>query len=112
MLMKVASPIFSKAETRDADLQAAIDEWIPKFYEKLVLFLPADKKFLTGDQVTIYDIQVAGLLVNLITNPNAKDVAKWAAAWEKAPERVKKYHADFSEDMKAYLEARPKDCTI
>ena len=112
MLMKIAPKIFAQGENRDADLQAVIDEWIPKFYEKLVMFLPADKKFLTGDTVTIYDIQVAGFIVNLVTNPGSKDPAVWAAAWEKAPERVKKYEADFSEDMKAYLDARPKDCTI
>ena len=112
MWPKIPPKVWATGENRDAEIQAVIDEWMPKFFEKLVLFLTADKKFLTGDTVTIYDIQVAGLFPNLICNPNAKDAPKWAAHWEKAPERVKKYHADFCEDMKAYLDARPQDCTI
>lgn len=74
--------------------------------------MPADKKFLTGDAVTIWDIQIAGMMCNLLCNPNAKDKDLWASVWEKAPDRLKKYHADFCEDMKAYLDARPSDCTM
>ena len=89
-----------------------MDEWLPKWFDKILLYLPADKKFLTGDEVTIYDMQVVGFLTNIFTNPIARDAAAWAPAWEKAPDRIKKYHADFCEAMKAYLDARPKNCTM
>ena len=58
-------------------MQAAVDEWIPKWYNKVDEFLPADKRFLTGDSISIYDFQVAGILTNMINNPNSKDAAIW-----------------------------------
>ena len=109
---KIGPKIFSQGENRAAELQAVVDEWMPKMFAKIAEFLPADKKFLTGDSVTIYDIVVAGIFTNLIINPKSKDPAMWAATYEKAPERVKKYVTDFCEDMKAYLDARPKDYSM
>ena len=85
---------------------------MPKWFAKIVEFLPADKKFLTSDSVSIFDFAVAGVFTNLICNPKSKNPAVWAATWEKAPERVKKYVADFNEDMKGYLDARPKDYSM
>ena len=55
---------------------------------------------------------MAGFLTNVICNPNAKGADLWAAEWAKAPERVKKYYADFCEDMKEYLDNRSKTCTM
>jgi glutathione S-transferase len=112
LFMKIAKNIFASGENRDAELKAAAKEWVPKMYPKFVEFLPADKKYLTGDTLTIYDFQAIHIIINLITNPQSKDPAMWASIWEMAPERVKKYHADFSEEMKAYLDARPKTCTV
>lgn len=74
------------------------------------MYLTDDKKFLTGNSVSIYDMQVAGWLTNLIKNPSARDAPAWAAAWENTPDRVKKYYEDFAEEMKDYLDARPKGC--
>ena len=82
------------------------------WYEKVSAFLPADKKFLAGDQLTIYDFMVAGFMTNMLTNPNTKDPEKWAAAWEKAPDRIKQYYTDFTAEMKDYLDGRPTDCTV
>jgi hypothetical protein len=83
-----------------------------KFMAILAKLLPADKKFIHCDSTCIYDFQVAGFFCNLVLNESAKDKEMWAAEWEKAPERVKKYVADFQEDMKAYLDARPQGRTI
>lgn len=74
--------------------------------------LPADKKYLAGDTLIATDFVVAGVMTNLIGNPNSKDPEIWAAVMEGAPDRVKKYYADFCEEMKPYLDARPKDCSM
>ena len=55
---------------------------------------------------------VAGFMTNMLTNPNTKDPEKWAAAWEKAPDRIKQYYTDFTAEMKDYLDGRPTDCTV
>lgn len=110
--MKVAPMIFSQAPDRNEKLKEAAETHFPPYFEKLASFLPADKKYLTGDTLTIYDFQCAGLMTNLLCNPNAKDADMWKAIWDKAPERVKKYHADFAEEMKDYLSARPQDFTM
>ena len=112
MLPKVAPAIFSGADDRVEKLKAVADEWVPKWSAGVCKFLSDDKKFLAGDHVTIYDFQVAGFIVNLFRNPNAKDAALWATYWETVPDRLKKYEADFVAEMKDYLDARPKDCTL
>ena len=103
---------FSKADDRDAVLLAACDKYLPKLWEKLNGFLSDDKKYLTGDTITIYDIQVCSVFTDLILNPNAKDVEMWKTEWAKTPDRIKKYAQDFQDEMKEYLDARPKDCSI
>ena len=70
--------------------------------------LPADKKFICCDDTCVYDFQVGGFFTNVVHNEFAKDKEMWAAEWEKAPARVKQYVADFQEDQKDYLAARPK----
>ena len=99
---------FSQEKTRDTDLKALVDKFIPKLFEKLADYLTDDKKFLTSDSISIYDIQVGGIFTNLICNPKAQDAEMWKASWEKAPERVKKFYSDFCEDMKPYLDERPE----
>lgn len=103
---------FSTADNRLEVLQAGCDKYMPTVYAKMQEFLPADKKYLTGDAVTIWDIQIAGVFINLLLNPNAKDPEFWKTEWAKAPERMKKYIADFQEEFKDYLDARPKDGSI
>lgn len=112
-LPKVAPFILSKDDDRKEKLAPAIDEWVTnKWFIKVAEFLSDDKKYLTGDTLTVNDFVVAGVLTNLVCNPNSKDPEIWSAAWEKAPDRVKKYYADFCEEMKPYLDARPQDCTM
>ena len=74
--------------------------------------LSADKKYLCGDELTIYDFFTAGFIVNFMTNANARNADILKPVWDAAPERVKKYHDDFMEEMKEYMDARDKDCTF
>lgn len=85
-----------------------LDNDIVPWFKYVESYLPSDKKFLAGNQLTIYDFAIGGLFTNLICNPNARNAEIIAKAWENAPERVKKYHLDFAEEMKDYLEARPQ----
>ena len=78
------------------------------FMANLEKMLPADKKFICCDTTCVYDFQIGGFFCNLPLNEFAKDKEMWAAEWEKAPARVKQYVADFQEDQKEYLAARPK----
>ena len=52
------------------------------------------------------------MICNILTNPNHPNAAIFKASWDTAPERVKKYHADFCADMKPYLDNRPKDYMV
>ena len=92
---------------RDEKLKVLMTEF-QKFCVNLAKLLPEDKKFISGDTTTVYDFQVAGFFTNLVLNEFAKDKDVWAVEWEKAPARVKQYVADFQEDQKDYLAARPK----
>ena len=63
--------------------------------------------------MTTHDFTIAGMYVNLILNPNAKDAEFWAKIWDQTPERVKKYVNDFKDEMKDYLTAREAlKCTL
>ena len=102
---------FSEEADRDAKVKELADKFIPTLFKSLAASLTDDKKFLTGDTVTIYDITVGGLFTNLICNPKAMDAAMWKTLYDSAPERVKKYVTDFQADMKPYLDGRP-ECFI
>ena len=99
---------FSEDADQAAQIKALVDQFIPTFYTKLAGYLSDDKKFLTGDNVTIYDITCGGMICNLLTNPNHPNADMFKASWDTAPERVKKYYTDFCADMKPYLDSRPK----
>ena len=93
-------------------LKEAAEKYFPQCWERMLKFLSDDKKFLTGDSLSIYDIQIGTIFTDLLCNPNAKDAELWKAEYEKVPDRIKKFHTDFVAEMKDYLDARPKDCTI
>ena len=78
----------------------------------MLQFLPEGKKYLTGDTLSIYDFQCGPIFTDLICNPNAKDAEMWKGVYAAVPDRIKQYHTDFVAEMKDYLDARPKDCTI
>ncbi len=80
-------------------------------YQALVIKFPTffpenGPKFLCGDEVTIYDMSVAGLFTNLVLNPNSKDPELWKKSWENTPLRIRKYAEDFKEVFKEYLDHR------
>ena len=107
----VPGSIFAK-EDREAKMQSLIDTQVPELFNHLNKFLSDDKKYICGDKLTIYDCQIAGLFTNLVCNPNSKDPELWSSAWEKAPERLKKYVSDFKEEMAEYLEKRCQTSTM
>jgi len=63
-------------------------------------------KFVGGDKISIYDFGIAGIILNVVTNPNATDAQYWKEVWLKAPSGVKKYIGQVSEILKEYLEKR------
>ena len=107
----VTGPIFSSADDRQDKLAAAVEKRVIPWYTQLEGRLK-DRKFICGETITIHDFRVAGPLTNLVCNEKAKDAEYWKTVWAKAPERVVKYYNDFCAEMKDYLDARPKDCTM
>ena len=81
----------------------------PKTAGHLARRLPADKKFIGGDKLNVYDLKVAGYLVHLLKYHACPVPDVQAKMWEQSPERLQKYINDFQEEMKEYLEKRP-DC--
>ena len=67
-----------------------------------------DDKFFTGDKLSIYDLYVGSYLIGVFLNPDGKHSDLLIAAMDKAPDRVKKYIADFQAEMPEYLANRPK----
>lgn len=101
------------SENRQENMEKAVSMYLGPWMDKLEKRLPADKKYLCGDQLTIYDFTVAGYFTNVICNPHAKEAPLWQQQYEeKAPARVKKYVQDFMEEMKEYLESRVQTCTM
>lgn len=113
VLQKVGAKIFSQSPERDEELQEAINTYIPGWFKKVAERLPENARFLTGDELTIYDFTVAGILVNLICNADARDSAMWQKVWnDDAPERVKQYYKDFCKEMEGYLTERKVGMTM
>ena len=81
-------------------MEKAVSTHLHPWMAKLEKRLSADKKYLCGDELTIFDFIVAGFFTNVICNPSAKEAQLWATHYEKAPERVKKYVNDFKDEMK------------
>ena len=63
-------------------------------------------KFIIGDKITLYDVNVAGFFVNIVLNPQNPGKDLWAKAWESTPENIKTYVANFQEAFKEYLANR------
>lgn len=97
----------------DADelVKDAILVKLPAVLETLAKNLP-DSKFLTGEELSIYDFTVGGWFMNLILNPNAKYKAHFDVVWASAPEKVKTYVNNFAAEMKPYLDSRVQTSTM
>ena len=76
------------SENRAEAIKEAVPKFLPGFMQKLEARLPADKKYLCGDELSIYDFSVGGYFTNIVCNPMTKDPQVWAAEWAKAPQRV------------------------
>lgn len=98
--------LYGKEEEREGMMETFTTVEVPKFFEKLAELLPSNEKYICGNKLTIYDCTVGGFFFNIVLNPNAKFADKWAKAWEKAPQRVKGYAANFGHEMKDYLDER------
>ena len=107
---KVAPIVYSNDyANRELHLVNAINYNVVTWFDKLAEHLQANPsgRFLCGDSLTIHDFIVGGLLVNFVCNKNTRDWRVWADTWERAaPERVREYYGDFTEEMKEYLEGR------
>ena len=109
--MKVGPAIFSQAEDRGDKVKELADKHLVPWMSKLEARLEKTK-FICGDSLCVYDMSVAGVISNLILNPNAKDAEYWKTLWAAAPARVKKYHEDFEAEMKDYMDKRVKTSTM
>ena len=63
-------------------------------------------KYVVGDQLTIYDFQVAGFFTNVVLNPHSRDYELWQESFKDASPQIREYVADFQKDMKDYLDDR------
>ena len=111
----IVAMMFAPEEKKPELKQALLDTHIPALLTTFTEKCLGESKFLCGEEVTIYDFVCAGGILNSFANPNGRLGAEGKAAWEKAPERYKKYIADFSEVMKEYLDKRAADhgtCTF
>lgn len=92
--------------TKTVFMKTLFDYHVPRCLKELgeTLDQQPDFKFICGEQLTIYDLYVAGYMHNVMMNPNAKFAAEWAETMAKhCPERVTQYLQNFSDEMKDYL---------
>mmetsp|Transcript_3008 Transcript_3008/g.5079 ORF Transcript_3008/g.5079 Transcript_3008/m.5079 type:complete len:96 (+) Transcript_3008:357-644(+) len=69
----------------------------------------ADKKYLVSDEVSIYDITLANIFLNMALNPLNEYCAIWKECYDKnASDRVKKFLEDFKLEFADYLAKRPQ----
>ena len=97
------------SEAKHASMVQVIDANWPNTANHLARRLPADKPFIGGEKLNIYDIKLAGYLVHMLRYHKCPVPEVQAKMWEQCPERLQKYVTDFQENMKEYLEKRP-DC--
>ena len=95
-------------EEKNKALDELFDKQVPEFFTRADSWV-AGKKYLLGDKLTFYDFAIAGFFHNMVLNERNPLAARWAAAWEKAPENLKKYVATFGDEFKDYLANRPKN---
>lgn len=65
-------------------------------------------KFLHGDKLKVTDFVLAGFFNNVICNKLNPQHAGWMKLWDKSSSTLKKYVADFEEEMKDYMAMRPQ----
>ena len=65
-------------------------------------------KFICGDKLTVYDIEIAGYFTDRILNTHSKGKAYGPAALESAPDKVKQYVKDFQAEFADHLANRPE----
>lgn len=58
---------------QEEKFQELLDNDIVPWFKMVESHLPIDKKFLAGNQLTVYDFAIGGLFSNLICNPNARN---------------------------------------
>ena len=69
---------------------------------------PNDKYF-TGNEITVFDIYIAGFFYNVILNPDAVSAENWKQGMaDHSTDRVNQFLKDFGEEFKGYLDNRPK----
>ena len=111
-MTKLGPPSFSKEEGAAEKYKEIVEAKLVPFIATVAAALPADKKYICGDDITIYDFVVAGMFTNFICSPTAKYAELFAEKYAAAPDRVKKYVDDFTAEMKEYLDARPTGFSV
>jgi glutathione S-transferase len=111
---KIVAPLFKPpGEERDAHLVEVKEKHWPAAMATFDKHLPADGKFINGDNLTTHDFSVGSIFLNLLENPNTKDPEFWAdLKATKTPPRVLKYIDDLKEAFADHLASRPQNCSL
>lgn len=97
--------------SQEEEIQKLLKLHVPDFLKEMKYYLDQrpEFKFICGDKVTIYDMVIAGYIMNVMKNPKAPFADRWADTMEQhCPERVKTYLQNFGEEFKSYLQGRPE----
>ena len=97
--------------TPSEEMVPVYEEWWGQKFQDHMKLLEArlnKGKFVCGDKLTVYDIEIAGYFTDRVLNPNSKGKDFGPKALEAAPERVQQYVKDFQEEFKDHLTARPE----
>ena len=103
----VGTVFMPEGEEKTAKMNAIKEkDWVTSM-NLLEKYLPKDKKFINGDQLTTHDFTVGGWLLNFLVNPNCVTKAWADELYEVTPQRVKTYIECLQEEFKDYLANRP-----
>ena len=105
---KHVGPImYYDGDDKQAKIDAMVADQFPAFLKTFSDNCLGDTKFLCGDTLTTYDMDVAGKFTNCIFNPNCRLGTGMAVKYEEcASEKLKNYINAFKEEMKEYLAIR------
>ena len=99
--------MFGTDESKKAAAEEVLGKHYPQMCERISKKLPENSKYLLGDKLTCYDIEVCVFFSCMVLNTANPGAPMWAKAWEATPDNIKAYVANFQAELKDYIDARP-----